>query len=195
MYAVGGVRPLVTVGDPVVRQDAAKVLDQLVAVSRRSECCLHQVDLGGCLAEGAVLEHVDPGWQGDSGAVVRAREVDEEQLVTVADEEPRPVVVLWAVHRQERGDGLGRGGVAGKLRREFSSRPLGRILGVPQRLVGQPRTDTMLVDCQPRTPRNLVPPTHNAGWALVQYRHRGRRSLEDFVAVGTDDQWLSGHDP
>ena len=162
---------------------------------RRSERRSDQIDLGRGLAEGAVLQHVDPGRQGDRRAVVGACEIDEEQLVAVTDEEPRTVVVDWVERRQERGDGLGCGGVAGKLQRELAPRSLGRILGLPQRLVGQPGTDTMLVDRQPRAPGELVPPAHNAGRALVQHGHGGRRSLEHLVAVGADDEWFSGHDP
>ena len=62
----------------------------------------HQVDLARGLAEGAVLEHVDPRRQGHRGPAGVRGEVDEEQRGAVAHQQPRPVVVRRPVSAQER---------------------------------------------------------------------------------------------
>ena len=124
-----------------------------------------------------------------------AGEVDEEEGPAVPDEQPRAVVVGRPVTRQERVDRVGRRGVAGEREGQFAPGPLRRVLGLAQRLVGQPGAHAVLVDGQPCAPGELVPPTQNPGRALVEHGHRGRRPLQDLVAVGPDDQRLVGHDP
>jgi hypothetical protein len=79
----------------MVGENATKSFRQLVAVGRDLESVPDQVDLGRRLAESPVLEHMDTGRQGNGRALVgvNAREVHEEQRVTIPDEEPRAVVV------------------------------------------------------------------------------------------------------
>ena len=65
MHAVGRVRPLLALRVSVVRQDPAEGCRHLVTVGGDREAGPHQVDLGRRLAEGAVLQYVDPRRQGD----------------------------------------------------------------------------------------------------------------------------------
>ena len=82
-----------------------------------------------------------------------------------------------------------------KAERQFAPGPFGRILGVAQGLVGQPGAHAVLVDGEPGAAGQLVPAAQNPRWALVQHGDRGRRTLQDLVAVGADDQRLPVHHP
>ena len=155
-------------GVPMVGEHATKSFRQLVAVGRDLEPGPHQVDLGRRLAEGSVLEHVDTRAAGQwpSPRRSQAGEVHEEQRVTIPDEEPRAVVVGRTEVRQERCDGVGRGGMSGELERQFATGPFRGILGVAQGLVRQPGADTVLVDGEPRPAGHLVPTAQDTRWSL-----------------------------
>ena len=96
----------------MVRQDTAKRIDHLVTFGRDLEPGPHQVDLGRGLAESSILEHMDPGRQGENRTLfgVSPGEVDKEERVAIPDEEPRAVVVGRAKSGEERPDGIGRAG-------------------------------------------------------------------------------------
>ena len=127
----------------------SECLGHPVTVSRGAEGRPYQVDLRGGLVERPVLEHMDPGRQRHGGAARRVGEVDEEQRGAVPDEEPGAVVLRRAVCREERVDRLGRACVSGQEQGQLAAGALGRVLGLAQRLVGEPGTHAVLIHREP----------------------------------------------
>ena len=111
-----------------------------------------------------------PGGRATALGSARAREVHEVERGAVAHEQPRAVVVAgrYASSASTAPPPLR----DGPSERQFAPRALGRVLGVTERLVGQPRAHALLVDGQPRAPREFVVPAEDPRRPVVEDRHR-----------------------
>ena len=118
--------------------------------------------------------------------------------VSVADEQPRAVVVGRPVRAEQRVDRLRGSRLPGERQWQLATRAFARVLGVSERLVGQTGADPVLVDGEPGAPGELVAPADDPrrtrlralsspsraargprpGWRRRAAAHRGRRATQ-----------------